>query len=36
MFEVVQVYLIELIKWIPGLLGLCLIFEFIGNLLFKK
>lgn len=36
MFEVVQVYMIQLIQWIPAILGICLIFGFIGNLLFKR
>lgn len=36
MFEVVESYLIQLIGWIPGIIALCLIFGFIGNLIFKN
>lgn len=36
MFEVAQSYLIQLYDLIPAILGLTLLFGFIGDLLFKK
>ena len=36
MFEVVETYLVQLISWIPGILCICLLFAFIGDLLFKN
>lgn len=34
MFEVTKQFIIELIGFIPGLIGLWLLFGFIGDLLF--
>lgn len=34
MFEVAQQFIIQLIDFIPGLIGLWLLFGFVGDLLF--
>ena len=36
MFECIETMLIQLIDCVPYLIGLFLIFEFIGSLLFNK
>lgn len=36
MFEVATTFLSQLIDLIPGLIGLYLVFDFIGSLLFGK
>ena len=36
MFEVVETYLTQLVNLIPFILVICLLFDFIGNLLFKR
>lgn len=34
MFEVAQQFIIQLIQFMPGLIGLWLLFGFVGDLLF--
>ncbi len=36
MFEIASQFMIQLIDFIPGYLGLFLIFDFIGSLLFGR
>lgn len=36
MFEAAEQMIIQMIELIPGLLFICLLFDFIGSMLFKR